>query len=32
MHLLARKTGLVGSINSMVHVLKRHLPVKFLRL
>jgi hypothetical protein len=26
MHLLARKTGLVGSINSMVHVLKRHLP------
>ena len=26
MHLLARKTGLVGSINSMVHVLRRHLP------
>jgi hypothetical protein len=26
MLLLARKTGLVGAINAMVHVLKRHLP------
>ena len=25
-YLLARRTGLVGGINSMVHVLKRHLP------
>jgi len=25
-HLLARRTGLVGAINSMVRVLKRHLP------
>ena len=25
-YLLARRTGLVGAINSMVHVLKRHLP------
>jgi len=26
MLLLARRTGLIGAINSMVHVLKRHLP------
>ena len=26
MHLLARKTGLIGDIDSTLHVLKRHLP------